>query len=173
MPRKPKAHNINIESWADVENLLRELGDLNRDIESHKAKRNERVNELRAKLDEAVSPAKIRKAQIERALFDFTIAHQPDLRARSKKLTFGEVALRLARRIKNRDGVEDDAIIERLEKNRKLKRFVKVEKKIDRAGLKNSDVDPAILAEVGLEVAVYDTFIAKPAEIDAGLAGES
>ena len=173
MPRKPRAHGIMIKSWADVENLLRELGDLNRAIEAHKAKRNERVNELRAKLDEAVSPAKLRKAQIERGLFEFTVAHQPDLRARSKKLTFGEVALRLARKIKNADGIDDDAIIERLEKNRKLKRFVRVEKKIDRAGIKNSDVPPEALAEVGLEISVYDTFIARPAEIDAHPTEES
>lgn len=173
MARKRVKKQIVMTTWQDIDNGLRELGELKRHVVTRHAEVNASVRELRAQLKDEIAPAKARISELEGAMKTFTLGHPSDLRARSKKLTFGEVALRLTRAIKPRDGMDEETIVERMEADRKLRRYLKVKKTLDKQSLKDADLSDEVLAGIGLEISVYDCFLAKPAEIDAHPTEES
>jgi phage host-nuclease inhibitor protein Gam len=141
-----------VKDWAGVDQVLLEIGQIDRQIESAEAQAQEGIEAIRTEAVKLVKPWQEQKAALELQLRAFCEAHRGEIKGKSKPLNFGTVSFRLSTKIVIR-GVQ--ACIDGL-KALGLAAYVRVKEQPDKEKMK--DLDDAILAQVGASRKTEDAF---------------
>jgi phage host-nuclease inhibitor protein Gam len=85
-----------LQTWADADRSLREIGQSNADIEHMEAEFNEAVSQLKEQLTEQVKSEHANRERLERLVKEFVEEHKAELEGKSRELNFGRVGFRLS-----------------------------------------------------------------------------
>jgi phage host-nuclease inhibitor protein Gam len=158
-----------LESWEDVDQALGRIGAVDLSILHHEAKFGEQLHELITDYAERLAPLRTARAEIEEKVSEFCRARKPEfIKKRSRQLTFGKIAFRVAEKIEIAKGFE--AVVIATLKKLGWSHCVKVEERVDKDALKKlSDND---LAKAGVARRKEDHFRIEPnLEVAAGRVG--
>lgn len=82
-------------NYQDVDNALRRIGELDRDLGLAQAATDEAIDQIKQAHKERTEPLHATKAALERQLKEFAEAHRVDFaEIRSRELTFGSISFR-------------------------------------------------------------------------------
>lgn len=141
-----------IKSWEGADQVLLEIGQLEREIEQSEAELQEKVEMVKRATVNNVMPLQERKAALELQLQAFCEAHKGEFKGKSRVLNFGTVSFRQSTKIVIR-GVQ--ACIEAL-RTLGLKDYVRTKESPDKEKMK--DLDDTVLAQVGAKRQPEDVF---------------
>lgn len=141
-----------IKGWEGADQVLLEIGQLEREIEQREAELQEKVEMIKRAIVNNVKPLQERKAALELQLQAFCEAHKGEFKGKTRALNFGTVSFRQSTKIVIR-GVQ--ACIDALRKLG-LKDYVRVKESPDKEKMK--DLDDATLAQVGAKRQPEDVF---------------
>ena len=101
MPRtKPNPEPV-LKNWNAVDDALREIAEINRATARAESTMNKRIDDIKAKFDDAMADGLARKARLEKDIEEFADANRADFgAAKTKRFTFGEVSYRIVHEIK-------------------------------------------------------------------------
>lgn len=85
-----------LQSWEDVDQALRQYGELTLEIEALEAEYTRRINQLREELEAKAGPLVQTRNQLAKEMEQFVRHRWDELDGRSRQLTHGEVGLRRA-----------------------------------------------------------------------------
>ena len=77
-----------LQSWDEVDQHLRRLGEIDNKICRLETDYNDKVTDLKAKVDEKVKPLVLEKEQLERQIKDYAETNRFDLNGKTKVMTF-------------------------------------------------------------------------------------
>lgn len=107
MGRKRIESAIQLQSWPELDEALRQIGEKQRTVRAIENEMNEKQAEAAREAEALGRPLKDEIAALEKAIELFTTAHRMDMgKAKSKKLTFGTVSFRASRKIELPKGAE-------------------------------------------------------------------
>jgi phage host-nuclease inhibitor protein Gam len=153
--------NRRFESWDDVDSALRELAELEVEVQRIEGEMTESINAIkeRAKKRSAFPVKKIK--ELTKAIEQFAAENKAEFaKKRSKELTFGKVAFRLVTSVPvPRDKAKVEALLKSL-KAFGLSECITYVEKPDREKL--TELDDATLAKLGLAKKVQDKFRVEP-----------
>ena len=158
MPRAKVSAEPVLRDWNEVDEALREIGMIGRQVAFAEARMNERIDALKAKYDEQVAPALARKLRLEKDLEEFCAANKGEFgRVRTKALTFGEVSFRLVRSLKPLSRWTLAKIADALQA-RKLDRFLHVRITPDKEALTAAALAGEDISQYGARLVETDEF---------------
>lgn len=85
-----------LQSWDEVNEHLREMGEIDLRIEEINADLTRRTNELKADAEEQAQPLIARRKRLEGEIQEFVAAHRDELQGKSRQLNFGRTGFRRA-----------------------------------------------------------------------------
>jgi phage host-nuclease inhibitor protein Gam len=140
-------------TWDDVDQALREIGEIDRDLALIEGDANHAIDELKAKAKTDSKPLLDRKAALELAMKEFCEANRGEFaKVKTKALTFGSVGFRLSTKVLiKRVGDTLQAL-----KDLNLTGCIRIKEEIDKEALKN--LDGNTLAEVGASLRTENAF---------------
>ena len=95
--KAPKQALINIPDWPAADQLIKELGEIQRTITVANSNATTRINQIKAALESQVNQLQDRQKYIAKSLEEFALGHTKDFGdARSRKLDFGTLGWRLS-----------------------------------------------------------------------------
>lgn len=145
------------QSWDEVNQALREIAEIDRDVFQVEADLNNEINKLKLEAEAKVLPKAARKQELEKQVQEFTESRMDDFKdSKTKNLTFGEVGFRKTTSLITRNV---KAIIEAIKQNR-MQDCLKISVSIDKEEL--AKYDDASLERVGAKRKVEDKFFYKP-----------
>ncbi len=148
-------------SWNDVDTAMRELGELQMQVQGVNNKFTPQVNDLKATQNAELEPLQARINALEAQIQTYCQENKAEFaETRTKKLTFGTVSARLVEKFdfpKTKDKLKD--LLETL-KTIGRSDCIKKEEAPDKAKIKELDGDT--LAKLGLKLEKADNFTIKP-----------
>lgn len=158
MARQKVKNVIELNSWNEVDEALRQIGENNRDLTAIENVMNERIASAKADAEAKAKPLKEQTALLEMAIESFTRKHRNDMgKNKSKVLTFGKVSFRLSTRIKIPTAKDKVAAIISQLRARGMHDCVTIpDPKIDKEALKKHSAEE--IASVGAALEVEDVF---------------
>jgi phage host-nuclease inhibitor protein Gam len=141
-----------LQSWADVDKALREIGQEMAKVEAMEAEYNEAVGQLKEQLTEQVRPHQENRQRLERLVKEFVEEHKAELVGKSRELNFGRVGFRLSTSIV----VKNAKAVLSLLKSKRLFGCIAVKETVSKDELKK--LDEATLAELGVSRKTEDVF---------------
>ena len=158
MARQKVRSAIQLTSWAEVNDALRQLGENRRDLKAIENVMNERIASAKADADAKSASLMEDNKQLELAIKEYSLQHRGDMgNAKSKVLTFGKVSFRITRKIQLPSAASKvEAIIKQLLESGKRECVVYPAPKIDKEALKKYSAQE--IAEVGAKLVVEDVF---------------
>lgn len=96
---KAKKLTTNLQTWEEVDDHLREIGELDLEIQGVEARLTRDINQLKADADEEVQPVLARRERLEREIQEFASARKDELDGKTKKLGFGNVGFRQSTKV--------------------------------------------------------------------------
>lgn len=89
-----------LESWAEVDTCLRQIGEIDREIGLLEAAQQEQIDAVKAATKAAAEPLQNKKAGLELAIQQYAESNRAEfIRAKTRELTFGSVGFRLSTRV--------------------------------------------------------------------------
>lgn len=158
MARQKVRGAIQLTSWAEVNDALRQLGENRRDLKAIENVMNERIATAKADADAKSASLMEENKQLELAIKEYSLQHRGDMgNAKSKVLTFGKVGFRITSKIQLPSAASKvEAIIKQLLESGKKECVVYPAPKIDKEALKKYSAQE--IAEVGAKLVVEDVF---------------
>ena len=158
MARQKVKNVIELNSWGEVDDALRQIGENNRDVLAIENVMNERIANAKADADAKAKPIKEQTALLEYAIEAYTRKHCGDMgKAKSKVLTFGKVSFRISTRVKIPTAKDKVAAIIAQLRARGMNDCVTIpDPKIDKEALKKHSAEE--IASVGAVLEVEDVF---------------
>lgn len=152
MARK-RISGTTLQTWEDVDNALREIGTIDRDLGRLEAAQNAAIDRVKADTKAKAKPMQDRKAALELAMKEFCEAHRVEFaKAKTKTLTFGSVGFRLSTRVLiKRVGDTLQAL-----KDLGLTHCIRTREEPDKEALRALDTET--LASVGAAIKTEDAF---------------
>jgi phage host-nuclease inhibitor protein Gam len=156
---KPKKITSTFENWDQVDQALKEIGEIDRKVTIITADMNETINLVKATAEDKTKGLQQRKEALEKDVQAWTEEHIDDFKTqKSRKLLFGEVGFRKRTGIITRNV---KAIIEALKQN-KMTDCIDVTEKLNKEKL--ADYDDESILKVGAKRQVGDAFFYKVSE---------
>lgn len=154
MARKQVGTIGTMKSWDDVDNALKQIGEIECRQSLINAEISKKINDAKAQYEPTLQELNDQKTKLEQQMKTFAESNRVDFgKAKEKKLTFGSVNFRSSTKLNIKDQAKT---LEILKTKRKLKAYIKVKEEIDAAGLKK--LDAATLAEIGATLEPTETF---------------
>lgn len=141
-----------LQTWADVDRSLREIGQESARIEAMEAEFNEAVGQLKEQLTEGAKPVQDNRERLERLVKEFTEEHKAELEGKSRELNFGRVGFRLSTSLV----VKNVKAVLSLLKGKRLFACISTKESVSKDELKK--LDEATLAELGVCRKTEDVF---------------
>lgn len=151
MGRK-RLENARLRSWDEVDEALKAIGQIDREVAALEAALNERIELLKENTKQQVQPRLYEKEYLELQIKEFCEAHREDMVGKSRKLNFGTVSFRQSTRILIK-GVEN--CLAAL-KERGLWQCITVKESPNKPEMQK--LDDMTLAEVGARRDIRDVF---------------
>lgn len=152
MARK-RIEGTRLNSWDEVDQALRDIGAIDRELELLEASQNERIDAIKAEVKEASKPHAERKAGLELAIKDYCDANRGEFaKVKTKQLTFGSVGFRLSTKVLIKRAADTLQAL----KDLKLTGCIRTKEEIDKESLKNLDAET--LANVGAALKSENVF---------------
>jgi phage host-nuclease inhibitor protein Gam len=131
-------------SWEDVDSNLREICEIERELQLQEAALNEGVDRLKEEAKVKSAPHRDRKKALELAVKEFCEANRAEFaKSKSRRLTFGTVGFRLSTKIMIRRMAETLQAL----KDLKLNQCIRIKEEVDKEAMKA--LTDETLAEVG------------------------
>lgn len=142
-----------LKSWTEVDDVLREIGRIDLEIESMEAEYNRKITDLKEELANQAQPLQERKAFLERLVKEFAETHKDGLDGKkSRELNFGRIGFRQSTKVILRNV---KAIIAAL-KARGMTDCIVIKEEVSKDTLKK--YDPATVEAVGAKIKTEDVF---------------
>lgn len=142
-----------LENWAAVDDVLREIGEIDLQIESMEAELTRQVARLKEDLAFRARPMAERKAMLERLVKEFTEAHREGLDGKkTKELNFGKLGFRLSTRVVIKSVKSVLAAL----RAKGMTDCISVKESVDKEALKK--YDEAAIESVGASLKKEDVF---------------
>lgn len=152
MARK-RIEGTQLNSWAEVDDTLRQIGEIDRDLGQIEAKQNAAIDKAKAKAKEDAEPLNARKKGLEAAIKEFCDAHRAEFgKVKTKQLTFGSVGYRISTKVVMKTVADTLQAL----KDLGLTACIRTKEEPDKEAMKNLPTDT--LAEVGAGLKVENTF---------------
>ncbi|WP_293719865.1 host-nuclease inhibitor Gam family protein [uncultured Phascolarctobacterium sp.] len=145
-----------LQSWEEVDQHLRRLGEIGNRISRLEADYNDKVTELKGKVDEKVKPLILEKEQLERQIKDYAECNRLDLNGKTKVMTFGQLGFRQSTSIIVRKAA---AVIKAL-KEKGLTGCINIRESVNKDELRKQTDD--VISAVGAVKKVEDVFWYEP-----------
>lgn len=158
MARQKVRSAIQLTSWSEVNEALRQIGEDRRDLKAIENVMNERIATAKADADAKSAPLQEHVKQLELAIREYTQQHRADMgKSKSKVLTFGKVSFRLSTKVQIPSAAAKvEAIIKQLLERGMKECVVYPAPKIDKEALKKYTSEE--IAAVGAKLVVEDVF---------------
>jgi phage host-nuclease inhibitor protein Gam len=155
----PHSDQITISDWNQADEILKSIGSLQIKVNALESDAADRINEIKAELQDETDPMLKDIARIAQSLRDFSDNHQADFDgARSRKLQFGTVGWRLSTSISAGQKCVDK--IKEFFGRTKAFTYLRVKVEVNKEALET--LDDATLKAVGAKRVKKDTFYADP-----------
>lgn len=145
-----------LKSWDEVDLNLKEIGEIDLQVEAAEAELTKQTSDLRLEKELAVKPLLERKEKLALEIKDFTERHREELKGKSRVLNFGTVGFRQTTSIILRNV---KAVLEAL-KAKGMHECITVKESVSKEALKEYP-DEALLA-IGARKKVEDVFWLEP-----------
>jgi len=146
-----------LKDWSEVDTALRQIGELEINIETVQGEMNLLINKLKKETERKLAPKIKKKKELEKEVTAFCEGNKADFtESRSKVLTFGKVAYKVTTSIK----VKAAAAAIKAMKALGLEDYLKVTEKLDKE--KMLEIDDQTLARIGAERKVGDKLRIEP-----------
>lgn len=152
MARK-RLSGTQISTWDDVDNALKRIGELDRDLGMIEASANEQIDAIKAASKEDAAQLTTEKLGLEAGMKEFCEANRAEFsKVKSREMTFGSVGFRLSSRI----------VIKRIADTLQalhdfgLAQCIRVKEEADKEAMKA--LDSETLASVGAALKIENTF---------------
>lgn len=145
-----------LQSWNEVDQHLRRLGEIDNKICRLETDYNDKVTDLKAKVDEKVKPLVLEKEQLERQIKDYAETNRFDLNGKTKVMTFGQLGFRQSTSIIVRKAA---AVIKALKENG-LTGCINIRESVNKDELRKQTDD--VISAVGAVKKVEDVFWYEP-----------
>jgi phage host-nuclease inhibitor protein Gam len=152
MARK-RFEGTQLKSWEEVDDTLRRIGEIERDLMLIEGDTNHAIDELKAKAKTDSKPLQDQKAGLELAIKEFCEANRGEfLKVKTKQLVFGSVGFRLSTKVLIRKVGDTLQAL----KDLNLTACIRTKEEIDKEALKN--LDGNTLATIGASLRTEDAF---------------
>jgi phage host-nuclease inhibitor protein Gam len=142
-----------LSSWDQVDEALREIGMLDRDLGLLESGANEQIDRIKADTKAAAAPLHDRKAALELAIKEFTEANRGEFtKVKTKILTFGSVGFRISTRVMIKRVADTLQAL----KDLGLTGCIRTKEEPDKEAMKN--LSSETLAEVGASLKTDNVF---------------
>lgn len=152
MARK-RIEGTQLNSWDDVDDSLRQIGEIDRELQLLEAGQNEAIDKIKATAKENATPLQDKKAGLETAIKEYCEANRGEFsKVKSKTFTFGSVGFRLSTKIMVK------RVADTLQALKDLQLFgcIRIKEELDKEAMKN--LSSETLAEVGASLKTENTF---------------
>lgn len=140
-------------NWDEINQALKELGDIDRDVTRIEADMNRKINDIKADAERDAAALLERRKRLETNVQEYTESYSDEFKvSKSKKFMYGSVGFRKATSITTRN---IKAIIEALKQNKMLD-CITVSEKINKEELEK--YDDVSLGKIGAKRKVEDKF---------------
>ena len=138
MARRKVESVIQLGSWGEVDDALRQIGENTRDIANYQSAHDEHVAELKKEAAKRALPLQERTAMLEMAIREYTDAHRADMgNTKSLRLNHGVVSYRKSTKVSLPRGLDKlAAIISRMRDRGMLECIRQSPPEIDKEALK-------------------------------------
>lgn len=152
-----------LQSWKDVDECLRDIGERERRVDAAKAKAAQQIAAINEKLETAIANDVAMIARQEADIKAYTEAHQDELSGRSKRLTHGVVKLTRIRELKPLDKWTWAKVLERLQE---LKRndLIRTKPEVNKEAIVAAKMTPQQMETIGVRHLEKDSFSYELAE---------
>ena len=149
---------MRLNSWEEVNEALRQIGENQRDMQAAESVMNEQIASAKAAADSRVAPLRENTKMLEAALKEFSIQNRADMgKLKSRQMTFGVVSFRQSTKISIPNAAGKlVAIIEKLRERGMEECIVQQQPKVDKNALRKYRPDEIIA--VGASIQTDETF---------------
>jgi len=149
-----------LKDWNEVNDALREIGMIERQVAFAEARMNERIDALKSKYDGEAAPTQARKLRLEKDIEEFCIANKTDFeRTRTKYFLFGEVSFRLVRTLKPQGRWTWARVLEHLKNfGQRGADYIRIAESVDRDSLRDLAIAGEDMTDLGVRLATTDQF---------------
>lgn len=146
-----------LQSWQDVDDCLKDIGERQRRVDAAKADAAKRVAAINEKLEATIANDVAMTQRSEADIKAYTEAHQDELTGRSKQLTHGVVKLTRVREIKTLAKWTWTKVLERLQE---LKRndLIRTKHEVNKDAIRSAKMTPQQMETLGVRDAESDSF---------------
>lgn len=142
-----------LNSWDQVDEALREIGVLDRDLGLLESGTNEQIDKIKADTKAAAAPLHDRKAALELAIKEFAEANRGEFtKVKTRVLTFGSVGFRISTRVMIKRVADTLQAL----KDLGLHSCIRTKEEPDKEAMKN--LSSETLAEVGASLKTDNVF---------------
>jgi phage host-nuclease inhibitor protein Gam len=150
-----------IEDWTAADEVVRKIGQIDREIKAEEAELQKTINEAKAKTAKAVKTKGDQRKMLLLQLAVFAAAHPEEFKkAKTKKLNFGSLGYRWSSKVVLPSGKGAAAKLVADLEALGLKDCVRIKKSPDKDKIKA--LDAATLAQLGVRLDEKDTFWCEP-----------
>lgn len=152
MARK-RLEGTRLGSWDDCDEVLHEIGELDREIGLLESTQNEHIDLIKKNTKAEAAPLHDRKAALELSLKEYCEANRGEFaKVKTKALTFGSVGFRISTKVM----VKRVADTLQALKDMGLSACIRVKEELDKEAMKNLSTET--LAEVGASLKTENAF---------------
>lgn len=152
MARK-RIEGTQFSTWDDVDQALKQIGEIDRELGLLESVHNEAVDALKAKAKQNAEPLQTRRANLELAMKEFVEANRAEFaKTKTKMLTFGSVGFRLSSKVL----VKRVADTLQALKDLGLHGCIRLKEELDKEAMKN--LAEETLVNVGASLKTENTF---------------
>ncbi|MCL2297780.1 MAG: host-nuclease inhibitor Gam family protein [Proteobacteria bacterium] len=150
---RQKITETQFKSYDDVDNALKEIGGIQRELAMIEAEQNAAIDDIKAGAKEQAAPLAERIKALETAMKEFCDSNRADfLKVKTKELTFGSVGYRLSTKVV----IKKVADCVQAMKDLDLWQFIRIKEEPDKEALK--DLDDETMATIGAALKVENIF---------------
>ena len=147
-----------LRDWEQVDDGLRQIGEIDREIGRLEAGLNEAIDALKADYDAKADPLIARKKRLEKDIEEFACANRDEFAKRkSRTLTFGEVSFRIVNKVKPLSKWTWKSVVERLRVMR-MDRYLRVKYEADKEAMQAALLCGEDLGQLGVRLCTQDVF---------------
>lgn len=152
MARK-RLSGTTFETWEDLDQALREVGEIDRELGLLEAGQNEAIDRIKAGTKEQAAPLHDRKGALELAMKEFCEANRGEFaKVKTRQLTFGAVGFRLSTKVVIKKVADTLQAL----KDLGLAQCIRTREEPDKEAMKN--LSSETLAEVGAALKTENAF---------------
>lgn len=141
------------QTWDDVDQALREIGEIDRELGLLESAQNESIDNIKAETKNKAVPLADRKTALELAMKEFCEANRAEFaKVKTKPLTFGSVGFRLSTKVV----IKKIADTLQALKDLGLNQCIRLKEEVDKEAMKNLSTET--LAEVGAALKTDNAF---------------